>query len=183
MTSGSHIDEQQLAALAAAGNTDALKQIYCQYSGVLTATVARYVVDDDAVRDVLHDSFVKIFSSIGNFSYRGKGSLKAWLQRIVVNEALGWLKSGNRLSTVSIDDALTDIADDATPDVELLDAATLMKLIKQLPAGYRTVLNLYALEGRSHSEIASLLGITPGSSASKLHRSRVLLTQMINDLN
>ena len=183
MTSGSHIDEQQLAALAAAGNTDALKQIYCQYSGVLTATVARYVVDDDAVRDVLHDSFVKILSSIGNFSYRGKGSLKAWLQRIVVNEALGWLKSGNRLSTVSIDDALTDIADDATPDVEHLDAATLMKLIKQLPAGYRTVLNLYALEGRSHSEIASLLGITPGSSASKLHRARVLLTQMINDLN
>ena len=89
----------------------------------------------------------------------------------------------DRLSTVSIDDALTDIADDATPDVEHLDAATLMKLIKQLPAGYRTVLNLYALEGRSHSEIASLLGITPGSSASKLHRARALLTQMINDLN
>ena len=68
MTRGSHIDEQQLAALAAAGNTDALKQIYCQYSGVLTATVARYVVDDDAVRDVLHDSFVKIFSSISEYT-------------------------------------------------------------------------------------------------------------------
>lgn len=183
MTSGSHIDEQQLAALAAAGNTDALKQIYCLYSGVLTATVARYVVDDDAVHDVLHDSFVKIFSSIGKFSYRGNGSLKAWLQRIVVNEALGWLRSSNRLSTVSIDDAEIDISDDATPQVERLDAATLMKLIKQLPTGFRTVLNLYALEGRSHSEIASLLGITPATSASQLHRARVLLTQMINDLN
>lgn len=183
MTSGSHIDEQQLATLAAAGDTDALKQIYCLYSGALTATVARYVVDDDAVRDVLHDSFVKIFASIGNFSYRGNGSLKAWLQRIVVNEALGWLRNSNRLSTVSIDDAEIDISDDATPDVERLDADRLMKLIKQLPTGYRTVLNLYALEGRSHSEIASLLGITPGSSASRLHRAKLLLAQMIKELD
>ncbi|MGN1245755.1 MAG: RNA polymerase sigma factor [Muribaculaceae bacterium] len=182
MTGSRHIDEQQIATLAAAGNADAMKQIYCFYAGELTATVARYVVDADAVRDVLHDSFVKIFSSIGNFSYRGEGSLKAWMKRIAVNEALARLKDENKLSTVSIDDSEIDIPDES-PDVEHLDAATLMGLIKQLPTGCRTVLNLYALEHRSHSEIAALLGITPGTSASQLHRAKLLLAQMIRELN
>ena len=176
------IDEQQLATLAAAGDTDAMKQIYCLYAGALTATAARYVVDREAVRDILHDSFVKVYASIGTFTSRGKGSLKAWMQRIVVNEALAWLKAENRLSTVSIDDdEAMDFAADDEPGVEGLDAPTLMGLIKKLPAGYRTVLNLYALEGKSHREIADLLGIAPDTSASQLHRAKLMLAKMIND--
>lgn len=184
MTRNHEIDEHRLATLAAEGDTDAMRQIYCLYAGSLTATCSRYVVDREAVRDILHDCFIKVFSTIGGFAYRGKGSLKAWIQRIVVNEALAYLKAQNRLTTVSIDgDGAIDIADNIEPDVADIDASTLQELIKRLPDGYRTVLLLYTVEGKSHSEIAGLLGISPDSSASQLHRAKLRLAQMIRDLN
>lgn len=187
MTRSSHIDEQEIASSAAAGDTDAMRQIYCLYAGALTATVARYVVDEDAVRDVLHDAMVKAFQGLPGWKYRGPGSLRAWLQRIAVNEALAWLRAKNRLDVVSLDDddAPIDIADDdddnaAVDGVERLDAARLMELVKQLPDGQRTVLNLYAVEHRSHREIAEMLGITPETSASQLHRAKRKLLQLVD---
>ena len=169
MTRSNLLDEQDIASSAAAGNSEAMRQIYCRYAGVLTAVVARYVVDDDAVRDVLHDALVKAFQGIAGFEYRGPGSLRAWLQRIAVNEALAWLRMRKRLDVVSLDDdclPIDDVADadndDAALDsMERLDAAQLLELMKRLPDGQRTVLNLYAVEHRSHREIAEILGISP----------------------
>ena len=180
MTRSNLLDEQDIASSAAAGNSEAMRQIYCRYAGVLTAVVARYVVDDDAVRDVLHDALVKAFQGIAGFEYRGPGSLRAWLQRIAVNEALAWLRMRKRLDVVSLDDdclPIDDVADadndDAALDsMERLDAAQLLELMKRLPYGQRTVLNLYAVEHRSHREIAEMLDISPESSAAQLHRAR-----------
>lgn len=188
MTRSNLLDEQDIASSAAAGNSEAMRQIYCRYAGVLTAAVARYVVDDDAVRDVLHDALVKAFQGIAGFEYRGPGSLRAWLQRIAVNEALAWLRMRKRLDVVSLDDdgvpiddvAAADAADDAALDsMERLDAAQLLELMKRLPDGQRTVLNLYAVEHRSHREIAEMLGISPESSAAQLHRARQKMIGMV----
>lgn len=183
MPRGREIDEQRIAALAADGDTEAMKQIYCSYADVLTAVCSRYVVDCEAVKDVLHDSFVKAFSSIAQFSYKQPGSLGAWLKRIVVNEALAFLKKRSRIDAVSLDaDDSIDISADDAPEVESLEADELMMLIKRLPDGYRTILNLYAIEGRSHREIADLLGISPETSASQLHRAKLRLAKMIREL-
>lgn len=187
MTRSNLLDEQDIASSAAAGNSEAMRQIYCRYAGVLTAVVARYVVDDDAVRDVLHDALVKAFQGIAGFEYRGPGSLRAWLQRIAVNEALAWLRMRKRLDVVSLDDdclPIDDVADadndDAALDsMERLDAAQLLELMKRLPYGQRTVLNLYAVEHRSHREIAEILGISPESSAAQLHRARQKMIGMV----
>ena len=187
MTRSNLLDEQDIASSAAAGNSEAMRQIYCRYAGVLTAAVARYVVDDDAVRDVLHDALVKAFQGIAGFEYRGPGSLRAWLQRIAVNEALAWLRMRKRLDVVSLDDdgvPIDDVAaadnDDAALDsMERLDAAQLLELMKRLPDGQRTVLNLYAVEHRSHREIAEMLGISPESSAAQLHRARQKMNGMV----
>ena len=187
MTRSNLLDEQDIASSAAAGNSEAMRQIYCRYAGVLTAVVARYVVDDDAVRDVLHDALVKAFQGIAGFEYRGPGSLRAWLQRIAVNEALAWLRMRKRLDVVSLDDdclPIDDVADadndDAALDsMERLDAAQLLELMKRLPDGQRTVLNLYAVEHRSHREIAEILGISPESSAAQLHRARQKMIGMV----
>lgn len=189
MTRSNLLDEQDIASSAAAGNSEAMRQIYCRYAGVLTAAVARYVVDDDAVRDVLHDALVKAFQGIAGFEYRGPGSLRAWLQRIAVNEALAWLRMRKRLDVVSLDDdcvPIDDVAaaaadnDDAALDsMERLDAAQLLELMKRLPDGQRTVLNLYAVEHRSHREIAEMLGISPESSAAQLHRARQKMIGMV----
>lgn len=186
MTRSNLLDEQDIASSAAAGNSEAMRQIYCRYAGVLTAAVARYVVDDDAVRDVLHDALVKAFQGIAGFEYRGPGSLRAWLQRIAVNEALAWLRMRKRLDVVSLDDdcvPIDDVAadnDDAALDsMERLDAAQLLELMKRLPDGQRAVLNLYAVEHRSHREIAEMLGISPESSAAQLHRARQKMIGMV----
>ena len=187
MTRSNLLDEQDIASSAAAGNSEAMRQIYCRYAGVLTAAVARYVVDDDAVRDVLHDALVKAFQGIAGFEYRGPGSLRAWLQRIAVNEALAWLRMRKRLDVVSLDDdcvpiddvAADDAADAALDSMERLDAAQLLELMKRLPDGQRTVLNLYAVEHRSHREIAEMLGISPESSAAQLHRARQKMIGMV----
>lgn len=187
MTRSNLLDEQDIASSAAAGNSEAMRQIYCRYAGVLTAAVARYVVDDDAVRDVLHDALVKAFQGIAGFEYRGPGSLRAWLQRIAVNEALAWLRMRKRLDVVSLDDDGVPIDDVAAADndaaaldsMERLDAAQLLELMKRLPDGQRTVLNLYAVEHRSHREIAEMLGISPESSAAQLHRARQKMIGMV----
>ena len=83
--------------------------------------------------------------------------------------------------SLDADDSIDISADDA-PEVESLAADELMMLIKRLPDGYRTILNLYAIEGRSHREIADLLGISPETSASQLHRAKLRLAKMIREL-
>ena len=140
----------------------------------------RYIGNDDDVKDVLQDAFVKIFTQINKFSYRGRGSLKAWVSRIVVNESLQFLrqrKTGNCLTST---DNLPDLPDEE-PDIGSVSAETIVGLMRKMPDGYRTVLNLFLLEGKSHKEIAGLLGITPSTSASQFHRARNMLARMIKD--
>ena len=97
--------ELQIAERIRLKDNRAAKDIYDAYAGWLAGICARYISDDDDLKDVLQDSFIKIFSSLASFSYRGKGSLKAWLSRIVINESLRFLNQKGRLDFVPLPQA------------------------------------------------------------------------------
>lgn len=158
----------------------AARDIYDAYAGYLTGVCARYVSDNDDLRDVIQDSFLKIFSSLSSFSFRGPGSLRAWLSKIVVNQSLSFLNNKGKLNFVPLDDIEWDIADNDI-DIGNIPDDVLMQLIRDLPTGYRTVFNLYVYEGKSHKEIASILNIKENSSASQFHRAKAILAARIKE--
>ena len=171
--------EKAIIQLFRQGNPLAMDRLYAEYADYLTAVCARYITDDDDLKDVLQEAFIKIFTQIDKFEYRGKGSLKAWTTRIIVNESLLFLRK-QKDSLPLVSDDPPDIPDD-TPDTEGLSGETLNNLVAQLPTGYRTILNLYVIEGKSHKEIAQIMGIKPDSSASQFHRAKNMLAKLIKE--
>ncbi|MBQ0057964.1 MAG: sigma-70 family RNA polymerase sigma factor [Bacteroidales bacterium] len=170
--------ERELLRLINDGDAEARHLMYKQYVRYLAAVCSRYISNDEDLKDVLQESFLRIFSSVGTFTYQGEGSLKAWMSRIVLNESLKWLKQNNRLELVEIGNAQLDILDE-DPDTEGVPTDVIYQMIRSLPDGYRTVFNLYVIDGKSHREIARMLGIKESSSASQLHRAKAMLAQMI----
>lgn len=159
----------------------AWKELFGAYSGNLTYVCSRYVTEREDVHDVLQNSFIKMFRSIESFEYRGNGSLKAWITRIVVNEALKHIQQkGDFKSAVEVED-IPDIPNEEEPDFEEIPKDEIMKMIRLLPDGYRTVFNLYVFEKKSHKEIAAILGIAENSSASQFHRAKGLLVLKIKE--
>ena len=144
--------ERGLVEQARKGDRGAMKRIYDCYSRYLAATCSRYLPGESDLRDVLQDSFVKIFSSLDKFEFRGEGSLKAWMRQVSVNEALKLIRRRKRNDTVEYKWDLPDTQeeDDPEPDVAEVPPSVIQKMIQALPEGYRTVLNLYAFEEKSH---------------------------------
>lgn len=167
------------------GDKKAMKELYCHYSGYLNAVCSRYIACDEDVRDVLQESFIKIFSSIDKFCYKGDGSLKAWMSKIAVNESLTLINKKEKLAIVQyesdIPDTIDDNDDDEGPDTGDIPVRAIQAMIRKLPTGYRTVFNLYVFEGKSHKEIAEMLNLKESSSASQLHRAKALLAKMIQE--
>ena len=176
--------ERTVIERARNGDARAARQIYDRYSRYLAATCARFLPDPSDQNDVLQESFVKIFTSLDKFEFRGDGSFKAWMRQISVNEALKLLRKRRQSVFVKLDyDLPEDGPDeiDGEMDVGNVPGQVLNEMIGGLPEGYRTVLNLFAFEQMSHKEIGRQLGITESTSASQLHRARVLLMQKIKD--
>ena len=155
-----------------------MKMLYDRYVGYLTAVCARYIPDDDDMKDILQEAFVKIFRTMGSFTWRGEGSLKAWMSKIVVNDSL---KALRRKKPLPLSETLPEPIDEEEPAFADVPLDVIQGMIRQLPDGYRTVFNLYVFEDKSHREIASLLGIKENSSASQLHHAKALLARWIKD--
>lgn len=175
------LDEAQLAQRAARQDPEAQYQLYRLTAGYLTTVGRRYVCDAQDLKDVLQDSYLKIFSQLHRFSYRGPGSLRAWTTRIVVNEAISLLRQRERMDSLSSEDDLSNLPEEdiSENNMDRLPPEVLQTMVSELPTGYRTVLNLYVFEDKSHQEIARLLGIKESSSASQLHRARQMLARKI----
>ena len=172
------IDEKQLLEQVRSGDASGTRLFYERYVGYLTAVCSRYIVDRDAVKDVLQESFVRIFGKIGEFEYRGEGSVRAWVTRIVVNDSLKALRGAGKMKYVD------DLPDDREEEEEIsslpkIPPAVLQEMIRELPDGYRAVFNLFVFEKKSHKEIAALLGIKEDSSASQFFRARNTLAKKI----
>ena len=142
----------------------AMSQLYRHYVKELSSVCYRYVSDKDDVKDVLQNSFVKIFTTLPTIDYRGEEALWSWMRKVVVYESLNYLRERKKLKLVAI-------ASDQ-----------LHRLISELPNGYRTVVNLYIFEGYSHRQIAELLSIKESTSASQLYFAKRLLAKRINEL-
>lgn len=140
----------------------------------------RYVPDKDDVPDVVQEAFIKIFTSIGQYEYRGEGTLKMWLSRVTANEALGFLR---RKGNITFTDNIPDEPIDDEPDISQITNEALTEMIASLPEGYRVVLNLYVFGQMSHKEIADELGITPSTSASQYYHAKKMLADKIKEYN
>ena len=172
--------ERQLLDAIRGGDSQAMRRLYDRFSGYAMAISLRYISGRDDVRDVMQDSFVSILTSIGDFEYRGEGSLKAWVTKIVTNRALDWINEHDLLKTTDVMPK-EEIADEEEPQVELVPPDVLNQMIGRLPVGRRLVLNLHVFEQLSHKEIARRLGIKEASSASQFFYAKKLLIGMIND--
>ena len=171
--------ELQLLNAIKSGEREAKRRLYERYSGYAMATALRYVPDPDEVRDVMQDSFVRILTTIDRFSYRGEGSLKAWVTSIVTHRAIDHIKEHERI--VFVEHLTNEPETEEEPDVGRVPPDVLTRLIGQLPAGCRTVLNLYVFEQLPHKEIARLLGVKPETSAAQYSRAKKTLARLIKN--
>ncbi len=157
-------------------NREAQYKLYGLLSGKMFAVCLRYAKNTEAAEDLLQEGFVKVFTNIEKF--RGEGSFEGWVRRIMVNTAVEhYRKSTKMYPIVSVDDLNKDISwEDSGDELELED---LMKMINKLSPGYKTIFNLYVVEGYSHKEIGEMLEINEGTSKSQLARARYLLMEMV----
>lgn len=174
---------QQLVEQCQRGNAFAQKRLFDQYANRLFRVSLRYVSHEPEAEEVLMNGFLKVFRAIGDFTYRDDNGLEAWLRRIVVNEALQHLRANRSLPVfqagdVDIQPGL-DWPDPAPLPDAGLDAERIYALIRELPPGYRTVFNLYVIEGYTHREIADQLGIAENTSKSQLSKARTLLQERL----
>ena len=171
------LSEKVLIERCIKNDEQAQRLLYDKYAKKMVAVCFRYCGDYETARDLMHDAFIKLFRNIG--SYTGEGAFEAWMRKIVVNTSLEFLRKNDVLKySLDIDDAVT-VSDEQASVVEQLSEQEILKLIAELPHGFRTVFNLYAIEGYSHAEIAKMLNINEASSRSQFSRARVLLQKKI----
>ena len=137
----------------------AMSQLYQMYIKELSSVCYRYVPSRSDAKDVLQNSFVKIFTSIPTLDYHSEEALWGWMKRVVANEALAFLRNRKKLLFVVQTTEDVEQTDDVEPQPERISSEELHQLISELPDGYRTVVNLYVFEGYSHKQIAELLGV------------------------
>jgi RNA polymerase sigma factor (sigma-70 family) len=150
--------------------------LFLQYSDRMFRLTTRYVSVEDA-QDCVVMAFTKIFRSIGGFKDLGTGSLESWMRRIVINEALMWLRRNHnfnlteRIEPANAECDVTELSD--------LEADEILLMVGTLPLGYRTTFSLAVIEGYSHSEISQLLGISESTSRSQLFKAKSMLKKML----
>lgn len=173
--------ERHIVDLMRKGVPSAMDKFYQEYADYLTGVCARYISDEDTLKDVMQESLVKIFTQFHQFEYRGKGSLKAWITKVAVNEALTQLQKEKQTYIALHGPDIENLPDEEgeEPDTDGVDTGTLLAFVRKLPPGYRAVLNLFVVEGKSHKEIAEILQIQPGTSASQYLRAKRMLAEMI----
>jgi RNA polymerase sigma-70 factor (ECF subfamily) len=171
------MDLSELVREAKQGSPAAQKYLFDLLADKMEMLCRRYVKNKENAEEILLDGFFKLFRSLDNFRYEGEGAFYAWVKKIMVNECLMFLRKKNVFKLVT-----ESVAEEIPLDEEVLNqlsASEIFSLIVQLPVGYRTVFNLYAIEGMNHREVAALLNISEGTSKSQLSKARSLLQKML----
>ncbi|MBQ3699430.1 MAG: RNA polymerase sigma factor [Prevotella sp.] len=160
----------------------AMTELYQRYVEELSSVCYRYVPQENDAKDVLQNSFVKIFTSVESLEYQGEASFRGWMKKVVANEALSYLKNRRKLLFIEHEAVNLQAEFEEEPEPERISPDDLHQLIRELPNGYRTVLNLFVFEGYSHRQIAELLGISEATSASQLFYAKRLLAKRIKEI-
>ena len=156
------------------------EQFYKLLAPRMLAVCMRYATDKDEAQDILQEGFIKIFRNMNN--YRGDGSLEGWVRRIMVHAAISRYRKLKPIVLVEDFSADTVMPVNKAYNDNGLEAKDLMKLIQKLPKTYRSVFNMYAIEGYSHQEIGNSLGMSELLSRTTLYRARTILKDMISKL-
>ena len=158
-------------------NAAAQKALYEKYSAKMLVVCYRYAHNREDAEDMLQEGLIKVFSQIHTFENRG--ALEGWIRRIVVHTCINILKKNKRFNeSVDIIHASSlQVREESIPSI--IQAKEVVECIRMLPIGYRTVLNLYAIEGFSHKEIASMLDIEESTSRSQYTRAKVMLEDVL----
>ena len=171
--------ERELVALCLQGDRMSCKELYELYSGRMMALCYRFARDANEAQDMLQEGFIRIFNKLDLYS--GEGSLEAWMRRVMINTALKYRQKHIYKHKYSEIDNVPLSA--TTPTIiDELSKEEILKLIQELPDGYRMVFNLYVIEGYSHKEIADQLGIGESTSRSQLVKARSLLKDKLLNL-
>lgn len=171
------LSERNLIEKGIKGDRSAQKAIYDMLAPKMFSVCIRYTGQRDTAEDLLQDGFVTLFSKLD--SYKGNGSFEGWARRIFVNTALMYLRKKDALKMSDDIDNARNLTSEYTNQIQNIGYKELMNLITSLPTGFRTVFNLYVLEGYSHKEIADMLGISETTSRTQLSRARVWLQNRI----
>jgi RNA polymerase sigma-70 factor (ECF subfamily) len=168
--------EQELIEGCIRNDRSCQHELYQRYAPLMLGVCRRYCPRLEEAEDVLQEGFVKVFYHLRNFRFQG--SLEGWVRRIMVNTALGHLRSLNIRMVMANDQKMPESSLESGV-LEKLSANELLRMISALPAGYRTVFNLHAIEGFSHKEISEMLGINEGTSRSQYLKARLALQSMV----
>jgi len=164
-------------------NQASIGALYDNYAPWLLGICLRYTGNREDAEDVLHDGFMKVIRSISNFKENQTGSLEAWMRKIMVNTALNFIRDQKKEKMFTELDPVLEKATDQEDHDDYggydFSKEQLMDLVCSLPAGYRTVFNLYVMEDYSHREIADLLGISENTSKSQLSKARNFLRKRL----
>ncbi|MFH2142090.1 MAG: RNA polymerase sigma factor [Bacteroidota bacterium] len=164
------------------GERNCQKKMYQAFYGKMLAVCARYSRDRDEAQDLLHDGYIKVFTKLNQYEF--KGSLEGWVRRIIVNNAIDFIRNKGDYHISSIDEKNYDnIGDDNSTEADYLNitklkAETIIELIQKLTPAYKTVFNLYVVENYSHKEIAEELNISIGASKSNLAKAKQKIREM-----
>jgi RNA polymerase sigma factor (sigma-70 family) len=159
-------------------DSSAQKILYDTYSSKMYGLCYRYVKDSMDAEDILVTAFMKVFDKIQQF--KKEGSFEGWIRKIVVNEALTFLRR-NRSMYLETELEQADREPDYNALSDHLETEDLLTMIRELPTGYRIVFNMYAIDGYSHKEIAAQLGISENTSKSQLSRARTYLQKVLTE--
>jgi RNA polymerase sigma factor (sigma-70 family) len=175
-TSNQNISESDLIVGCLAGDRRFQEQLYTRYSGKMYAVCLRYAANADDAQDLLQEGFIKVFKNLDKF--RGEGSFEGWVRRVFVNTSIEHFR--RKVNVNSIGDREELVMEDLSATaLDRLAEKDIIALIQELSDGYRTVFNLYVVEGYSHKEIADMLGISEGTSKSQLARAKGILQKKV----
>lgn len=171
--------EKKLITDCLDGDRTAQKQLFDMFAPLMLSVCLRYVGDRQTAEDLVQDGFVTLFTKLG--SYKGEGSFEGWVRRIFINTSLMYLRKKDALKMSDDLENARGLSSEMSTQMEDIGYKELMKLITELPPGFRTVFNMYVIEGYSHKEIAEELGITETTSRTQLSRARVWLQARIRE--
>ncbi|MBN8782686.1 MAG: RNA polymerase sigma factor [Terrimonas ferruginea] len=178
LQSNLNISEDDLIRGCMEGDRRMQEEMYRRLSPRMYAVCLRYASNAEEAEDILQEGFIKVFKKLD--SYRGDGSFEGWVRRIFVNTAIEHFRRKKYLQPVTEKEENT-IEGKYVSVLDQLGEKDILELIKQLSPGYRTVFNMYVVEGYSHKEIGEMLGISEGTSKSQLSRAKVILQDMVRN--
>jgi RNA polymerase sigma-70 factor (ECF subfamily) len=155
----------------------ALQKLYEEFYPIMYPTCLRYANTEEDALDILHDGFIKVFNNIEK--YQVGTSLGAWIKRIIINTSIDYYRKESKRRTTDIE-MVVDVAQSGPDVISQISAEELLNALQHLTPSYRSVFNLYVIEGYSHRELAEKLGITESTSRSNLVKARTKLKEIIS---